>query len=411
MRHLSFDGFLLTGATGVGQVILAGVLALVGRALGPDLFGQVAVSLSIGMICGGLIDFGSNAYMLRELTRATMSGDEFGRRVGSKLQLAWLLGGIIVAASFGAQRVRPDSFLGEYWPVGVFLVSLVTVQALQVGVLASGRGQAVAWSTLSDRLVLGAMFTVLWQGIQLPVDVSFYVAYLAGAAVDGLICLAVVPGRLRPVLPVRPANFWRGSGHYGVSGLLVTLQSLDNVIAKAVAGSTVVGIYGAVARWTQPIGLATSGFAALASPMMAGASTIADGWRSIRGAMWLPATSMALALGVAVAADPLVGLVLGPEFAEAGNVLRVLCAAAAIGVLNQILSVFLQARRRERSVARATGIGVALQLVCVALLASSAGAFGVAWAGVAGQGVMLVGFLLVAGTAPWRVLRQVGLTR
>jgi O-antigen/teichoic acid export membrane protein len=399
-RRLSYHALLLAFASAVGQLAMVGVFALLGRLGGPASIGVLSVSLSVGAVSASLIDFGANALWVRELSGHRITPREFGVRSGSKIFVGLAVSGLIALVCLLGPRP-----LSDYSGTSLVLASLIVVQTFQIPVRTQQRNVALSLCLLMDKSVMIVFFFLLTP--LLGGATAFYVSYLLGASVDAVCLRRVAGAQYRPRLHIPSVpSAWRGSRYYGLSDVLVTAAGLDLVIASAVGGVAVAGTYGAVNRWTQPIGLATNSFTTLALPVIAGATDRHDVWRRVRGTLWLPAASMVLAIGMAFFAGPLVYLVMGRQFSDSVTVLRILCLGSAIGTANQILQTVLQARRRDRVASQVVLVGVVLQLSLVAPLTIALGALGVALAMLASQVIFLIGFLICLRAA---LVRQGGL--
>jgi O-antigen/teichoic acid export membrane protein len=387
-RRLSYHALLLAFASAAGQLALVGVFALLGRLDGPAAIGIISIALSVGAISASLIDFGANSLWARELSAGRMTPEGFAQRAGSKIFVGLVAAGLIAFVCL----LAPGG-LAKHWGASVVLASLLLTQTLQVPVRAQQKNVALALCLLLDKcLMIGSFFSI---SLFVGGTTAFYLSYLLGSCVDAA-CLCFVAGAKylpRLHIPSVPSA-WGGSRYYGLSGVLVAAAGLDLVIASALGGASVAGTYGAVNRWTQPIGLATNSFTTLALPVIAGAADRHDVWRRVRGSLWLPVASIAFAIGLGVLAGPLVSVVMGPQFSDSVTVLRILCLGAAIGTANQILQTVLQARRRDRVASYVVLVGVIVQLGLVGPLTIAMGAIGVALAMVASQIIFLAGFLI-----------------
>lgn len=400
-RRLPIQAVLLAGATAVGQLLMVFVLASVGRQVGPAQLGVVAVSMGIATVGAGFVDFGANSYWLRELSAGRLANLEFRRRSGTKI----MVGSLLSIAILTVCLVFPTSISG-YWGTGVILVSMVLLQTLQVAVRAEGRNIRLATITILDRAVLFIAYFLSTIFMNVRPETGFFLAYIGGSFVAAMLCWSTVKPELRPMF-LKPTwlSTWHGSRYYGVSGLLITMQSLDVVIAASVGGQAVAGAYGAVSRWTQPIGLASNAFTSLLAPVVAKAESAVGVWHSIRGTLWLPAVSALVAIVMAIMAEPLILFLMGEDFRNSISVLRVLCAAAALSSASQVVFTVLQGRGRERHAAAIMVGGVGVQLALVGPLVHWYGAFGVAVASLVVQCLLLVLFLMAVRSDAFTLFR------
>lgn len=400
--RLSLQAILLAGATACGQLLMVLVLSSVGRQVGPAQLGVIAISISIGMVAAGLIDFGANSFWLRELSSGRLSRYDFSRRSGTKLVVGFTIS-LIISVVFPLS----GPILSRHWGAGLICASVVLSQTLQVAVRAERRNVHLSVLTMLERAALASSFYALSQCAGIPPDAALYFAYFGGACLAGSLAWFSVDPSFRPAFGRLVLNSaWRGSRYYGASSVLTTLHSLDVVIAGAVGGQHVAGAYGAVNRWTQPIGLSTNAFASLLAPVVAKAKGADDAWNSVRSSLWLPGLSILVALVMAALAELLVLLLMGPEFTDSIPVLRLLCVSAALSSASLVVLTVLQARGRERRVASIMAVGVVVLLAMVGPLVALYGALGVAIATLVEQSLLLVLLLLAARKAAVSFLKQ-----
>ncbi len=237
-----------------------------------------------------------------------------------------------------------------------------------------------------------------------PTHTALWIALASGTGVAALCAHVATPRTARfGTQHGWIANPWKGSVSFGFSGVANSVQSLDAAILGWVAGPASAGVYGAVSRWTQPLGLPVNAFAVTALPHMARARSHRDAMRAVASGTWLLAVALLGALFVAAAGGWLAPLLLGPGYRASGGVLQLLALATIPGILTQPLSVFLQSRGAERAVARWFLGTVGLQMLLLIFLAPGLGALGAA----AALGGMQVVLLLGLASNVARMMRSV----
>lgn len=391
---LSGQAFVLSLVRAVGQLIMVAVLAVVARQVGVDRYGLLASAFAAAALLAGIIDFGAGSYWVREYSSGRMSPAELQARSSGKI-----CAGLLAALAL--------IFLGSLFPStrflslgGGLLAASTLTQTLQGLLIATRQNARLSLAALIERLVLAGAFLALTAAGAVAPEVAFVIAYISGSV--AFVSYAWVP--LREVRPsfrnISWQRTWAGAGYYGFSTCLISLQSADVLIGGAVGGQGAVGAYGAVARWTMPITLATQSFSTLLNPVASAAEGRHALWRVLRRSVWLPGVSMLVAVAVALLAGPIVPLILGDGFEESIPVLQFMALAAALSSVAQTAFTVLQARRRERIVALALATSVSTQLLLVAPLVVLFGATGLAVAAATGQCVLC----LILGLAVCAIL-------
>lgn len=397
-RSLSVDSVLLGAAMGVAQVSTAVTFVLAARAAGVSGMGVIASTVALGALAASLVDFGENAFLLREQAAGRMTDAEFRSRVGGKLVL---LGAFLALAALG-HVVWPSFSYVILVMVGTLIPSIA-----YVALRSSHRVLLLALCMVIDRLAFLGGYAVATIALELSPRASLYYSQIVGGLIAAVVAFVGAPRERRPRFSQAQIRFlWRGTAGYGLSSVAVNAQGLDTVIAAAAAGPSVAGGFGAVNRWIAPIKLVSSTFSLALAPSVAAAKSGKDVWGRIRGSLWIPSAACLVAVLVGMLADPLVSLLLGSEFSDSVDALRLLAANAALSALSQPIFVVLQNRRRERDVARVMLASVGVQLALVAPLAFVYGAVGVSLAGLCGQVVILISMLLLIFRPALRALRK-----
>jgi O-antigen/teichoic acid export membrane protein len=383
----------LAGSTAFAQILTALIYLFAARVSGPTAFGQVVTAIAIATSAVGILDFGTNSLWIRETAKGALSTHDLARRALTKILIAL---GVFAVGGVCLYLLSPNPWLWTAAPIAMFLL---ISQTAQVPLRAHSRIGVVALSLVVDRLV-GML--VLFGGMLIGADgaAALWLALVCGSIGGTLLLVSQMPGRRRLlVTPELGHHPWRGSGFYGLSSMAVTSQSLDVAIMSAVAGPAAAGIYGAVNRWTQPMQLAVSAFAAAAVPVVARAQSWSTAWPQVKKALWLPVMAVIACVVVIIGAPFFVDVLVGEAYADSATVLRVLAIGTLFAIGNQPLAVFLQSLGRDRAVSFITAPVVILQLLLVAALASLYGAVGAALAFVAVQVAMFLLLLLLTRNA------------
>ncbi|HHV22387.1 MAG TPA: hypothetical protein GXZ30_12780 [Propionibacterium sp.] len=389
-NRLSLHAILVSGASAGGQLVMLVVFAALGREIGPTRLGVVTISMALAMVLSGLVDFGANNLWVRDLASGALPKSDYSRRATTKVLVGIGLGALISFVCLAVPPARP------FGGIGVILSSWILTQTLHVALRADSRNTSLAVSLVSERAVL----LVLYLGAALlgvHPEIAFFLSYALGALVGAGVAFALMDPAARPFRGLtRLPDAWRGAQYFGLGAIMINLSSLDSAIAGAVAGNTVVGYYGAVNRWTQPIMLASNTFTTLLVPVAAREPTMRDVWGRIRSTMWLPAGGAALCVLMGVFAEPLVLLIMGEQYAPSVPVLQILAVAVAIININQPLAGLLQARGHDRRVALLLAVAVLVRLGVLVPLVLIFGAMGIALAFVMGEAILLLGMVAYA---------------
>ncbi|WP_182174551.1 oligosaccharide flippase family protein [Flaviflexus equikiangi] len=386
---LSSNAVVLSAGRAMAQLVMVLVLAVLARIIGAERLGIVASSMALATVASGLIDFGAGSLMIREYSAQRLTASEFASRNAARICYGVISACVMLALGL-ALGVQGILMLAP-----AFLLASVFSQTAQVCLVATHKGMKLSVLSFSERMILAVVFGTTVYFTDLTPELAFAAGYLCGSTVM-LVLASSIASELKPSFRrIAWRRLWNGSRYYGLSTAVISLQSTDVLIANAVVGPAVAGIYGAVSRWTMPITLATGAFAAIMNPVVSAAKDRDDIWHRIRGALWIPIVSAAIAAIMFIFAGTFVNLVLGEEFASSTGVLQVLALAAALSAFSQVAQVLLQARGRERSVAISLGCTVAVQLVLVPPMVAHFGALGLAVASFVAQTLLSISYCLL----------------
>lgn len=389
-RGVATQAIMLAGTTGLAQLITAAMYIVAARGVTPREYGLVVTAISIGMAAVGFADFGTNALWIRELARGRLSPGGLGPRLFTKLALigvcsvVWLLVVLVVS---------PGSLI---WAAGPIAIAILANQTLQVPLRGAGRGDLAAVSVLCDR-VSGAIAMVALIVAGVSTSTALWLSLVLGSLIAAVAGWVLTPRNGRARIWGRLwANPWSGAGYFGLYGVSTSAQSLDIAVMSSFGGPAVAGVYGAVNRWTQPMGLLVGAFSSASAPYVARSTTWHDAWSHVRSAIWLPLAAIATCLGVVMLAPYLVPVLIGPKYAGSVGVLQILALATIPGILNQPLAVFLQAIGLDRIVAIIMTVNVVIALVLIGFLSGLFGAVGAAVAALVTQGFVAAALIVVA---------------
>lgn len=390
-RHgVGTQAVMLAGATGLAQLVVAGMYIAAARSGSPAEFGLVVAAVAIGNAAVGFLDFGTNSLWVRELARGKLSRERLGH-----LSLSKLLIGLACAAVWVPLTLLIAPSTG-YWIAAPVALALLANQTMQVSLRGIGRADRVAWSILTDRVIGGGVLAALSFGGLSPF-LTLWIALSAGSASAALMGWRITPKSARPTFRnFKFMNPWSGSHFYGLSGLAISAQSLDLAVMTAVGGPAVAGTYGAVNRWTQPLGLLVTAFSSASAPFVAQSSSWKDAWIHVRKGLWLPITAITACIAVVALSPLIVNVLIGPQYRDSAVVLRILALATIPGIVNQPVSAFLQSMGREKPVSIIMVTNVLVLLLLVASIVPRLGATGAALAVLVTQTVVAAALVGVA---------------
>jgi len=399
-RSPSRQAVLLAGATGLSQLAVAVVYILVARWADPAGYGLVVAAVAVGTTAAGVFDFGANSLWVRELASGRLDRREAGARAATKLLLASVIAA--VAGTLLAALV-PNSTL---WVAAPIALGLTGGLVFQVPLRAAAQSHLTAIGVVVGRFTgLGLLLALVAAGVS-PVD-CLWLALLVGSIVEAITHLVVTPASYRYIMRgFIPRNPWKDSRHYGVHGVAMSLQNLDVSILNALGGAVAAGLYGAVNRWTQPLGIVINAYTSASMPFVARARRWREVSTHLRSGLWMPALAVVACVAVAGGAPWIVPLLLGTQYSGSTAVLVALALGTIPAIANQPLAVFLQALGSDATVARVTLSAVVGRLALVALVATQWGAMGAALAFGTSQAVMCVvlSVVFVREVRQWRQL-------
>jgi len=383
-RSLGTQAVTVAIATGLAQAIVAILYLAAARASNVEDYGHVVAAVAAGVASFGLLDLGTNALWVREISAGRLPPNELFRRATWKIVYIF---GVAVAWAALVHTFLPGS---PYWISGFVTFAQAFAQVVQAVMRAGGRSELVGASILIDKGTAAVVFFALWSA-GVDVLVAFVLSLVIGPVTSGILSnWALLRDRRIRFVRGGPVNPWKGARNFAVSNVADTARSYDVTLAAEFGGAVAAGTYGAVNRWTQAIELLTFAFSSSSAPYMASAPSARAAVKYLRSAIWLPLLAILGSCVVILIAPWVVDLLLGEAYAGSADVLRILAAGTIASNLNQPMFVFLMARGKDRAGAVIVTTAVATILSLVAILTPSLGAIGAALAYVVGQVFLLL---------------------
>ncbi len=365
-RQKAASDILMQVIVRVGNLAVGVVVtAIVVRTLGQAGYGQWSTLFIVIKLIGFFMNFGMEGVAMRESARDREQEHEW---IGAAIMLRLLMMGPVMLVSLGAIVLLQESH--EMLVAGLVLLTgmpfggvgaIVMLFQLRVD-------NRVPMFVLTLRSILwgAAVVIIAWKGGGM---VALAIAMVATNGI-GSIVLALAALRLDARWP-RPSRkrlrpLVRIGVPIGIAGLLVIAYArIDQVIVFVISGSKQAGLYGAVYNVLDQAHFVPISILTTLAPVLA-ASWPGDRERLLRAArltaeLLAVASFGALAFAI-VAAEPVVRLIFGAEFASAAPALPVLGGAFILICFGYLNGNLLLTLGLQRSLLRISLIALAVNL-------------------------------------------------
>ena len=378
------------------QALIAVPYILTARGMQPASYGIVATSIVLGVVGAGFLDLGSSQYWIRELASGRETLDDLMPRITTKFVIACVASVFVIIIA-----VLTDE---HYVATGVILLSSISAIIMLVPLRAARRAELVGLLTALNRTFAVAAFFVL-KAAGIGLGLALWISIAVGDLFLILyLTFSRISGRFRFTLPL--SNPWTGAKWYSLNAFSSSTQQLDLPILSLLGGSAAAGIYGGVNRWTQPLTLATTSFAAAAAPFLAAQSSLREARSQLVRASWIIAMVIAVSIGVILTAPTIVTSLLGDAYIDSVAILQWLAAAVILNALAQPLLVALMSRLFDHLASIILTAAVVTQLVLVATLAPMFGALSAGIGVFASQLLQFVGSAFFVAAIIWKRRRS-----
>lgn len=375
LRKSASTQFALSNVVAQGIVAISYVLAA--RSGTAKDFGVAVGTVGLCATMANLINFGSNTYLLRELAADRISIGDFQSRLIAKAGLAVAVGGC------GACLASVLGRGGFHSAVILWLVPSMAVSQMIVVPLMAKTQLALAGSVvLADKLVSFSILILLLNLSPGSGPESLLIGLCAGPIAATLLALWLGPQQLRLLSKptCRVWKFpWRGGTSFGVGSLAVSFQPLDVYAVELASSPQASGEYGVVRQWSQPFLMLASSFARARFPFWSGAPDPKLARRDLGTKLVFASSSIPACLALALGANSLVDLLVGPAYSNSAVVFQLMCATIPFLVFNQFLHLFVQSQGGARFAAFAIWVSVCIQFLILFAgheLGARAGALG-----------------------------------
>ena len=367
------------------------VVVWVARYLGPQQFGMYSFVLAFIGLFGAFAGLGLQSIVVRDIVRDPACKEE---TLGTAAVL--LLTGCLLAYGFTLGTIfwlRPDDTLAM-WLVAI-LGSMMLFKASEVAVYwfeSQVLSKYTVWVQNASFMVFAAVKVALILG-NAPL-LAFAWATMAEAAMVALLLLVMLglrgPGLQKlKVSLARAKVMLTDSWPLMLSGLaIVVYMKIDQIMLGQMLGDEAVGIYSAATRISEvwyfiPMMIVASVFPAILDAKKHSEALYYQRLQRLYDLMvWL---SVAVALPMTFLAAPIVALLYGPAFAEAGTVLAIHIWASVFVFLGVASSQWFIVENRQIFSFQRTILGTAVNIFLNFIFIPRFGPVGAAVATVAAQ--------------------------
>ncbi|MEA2183166.1 MAG: hypothetical protein QOF69_2351 [Solirubrobacteraceae bacterium] len=346
LRNTTF-GILTQVSTSVFTAVLT--LYLV-RALNPSDFGVFALALTIGGICLMLSDAGLSQSTARFVAERLETTGAIARLLSDALRLKLLLGGVVALALVALAEPIAAAYgqPGLTWALRGIALALFANTMLMLylyAFIATGRLRSnLRVVFLESAMEATASITlVALGGGAAGAAFGRAVGYGFGALIAVLLVRRLYGAgafRLRRWPSGRARELLTYAGPLFVTNSAYTLySSVDVLLIGALLNAAAVGLFSAPMRLVVLLGLVGIAVSNAVSPRLAlserGHRDVASFRTSLR---WLTVFQAALLAPVVIWAEPIVKLLLGSDYGESANVLRLLAPFVFLLGLSPLIS-------------------------------------------------------------------------
>jgi len=391
----------------VGRLITFLLMVVLARALGTTGFGKLNFANSFAALFIVLADMGIGTLITRDMAaRRDDAAEYFGKSIVFTAPLVALAALVIVTAAFVA-NVPEDTFYLILLFAGYHL--LKNLGAVYSSVFkAFERMQYIAGILLAERVLLLGFCLLALQSSNILIGVG--IAYFAAGALFLLLAVALVHARfIVPEYRINPEHFKylarQGFPLAVVAVVSVLYYNVDMIMLGKLRGEASVGVYGAAYRLFFTLATFFNPLLTAVFPTMSRLYEETDGARLGRAystsTKLLLGVSVPMVVGGALLSEGIIDFIYGADFAAAAPVFRWFALIIVVAYLNSANSYFLTSIKRQRVIAKAVGVTVAINLALNWVLIPTYGAFGAVWATMVSE-VLLVSITFAAIPAEFR---------
>jgi O-antigen/teichoic acid export membrane protein len=378
----------LVGATMEGHSMVLGLITsiLLARGLGVTDFGTFASFQAVVFFGLAIMRFGAPPLIVREIAAALSTG-----KLGTVRGMTWVSDryvwglAVLVGGIAGGAFVVRDAAEATLFATGLGVAYLWAALSILDGVsrgfggVLLGRTAELVVRPLVLAVALGTIF-IFSNQITLTVAIALFAASILAAALFSIV-VRLLLARAEGLREATPEMNWRPWGkslvQLGAIGILSTLSvQLEVLMLTLLATPEEVGLY----RAASQIGLLPAVGLGIVNLQLAPqfSAALARGDRAVLQALARRSSRFALALGLPivlialVAADPLVRLLYGADFAAAAPSMRILALGQVVQITCGSAALIHISARYERNVLTVTLVifllGILLNVILIPFL-------------------------------------------
>jgi O-antigen/teichoic acid export membrane protein len=367
------------------------VMVWVARYLGPQQYGQLNFATAFVGLFGAVAGLGLQSILVRDIVRDPAFKEEIlGTAAFLQLGGGVLAYGLILGTIYW---LRPDDVLAK-WLVAI-LGSMMLFKASEVAMYwfeSQVLSKYTVWVQNGSFLVFAAVKLALIYG-KAPL-LAFAWATVAEAALFAVLLLAMLgmhgPGlRKLEVSLARAKTLLADSWPLLLSGLAIaTYMKIDQIMLGQMMGDEAVGVYSAATRISEvwyfiPMMIVSSIFPSILAAKKQSDAIYQQRLQRLYDLMVL--LSVSVALPMTFLAGPIVFLLYGPAYAEAGTVLAIHIWTSVFVFLGVASSQWFVAENRQILSFQRTLLGAVINIFLNYIFIPQYGVAGAAYATVLAQ--------------------------
>ncbi len=363
-----------------GRIMAAGLqavlLVLAARTLPVSEFGLFTAYLGIVTLAQAFSDCGVIAFMSRERAAHPTSG-----AVATSLRFTSFSAAVVVVVSGGGLAVAAALISPTFWPMLPLAIAAAgerNADSRLAVAFADGDVHVSMYNLVARRISAIVLFLALERSGLDPL-LSFSTAAAVAAVGSATFANLYIRRRVTTPSDLSYRDLLRKARAFWLTSIAVQARNLDAVLVASLAGGTQAGLYSSGSRLIGPLQLVPSALASVLLPASARSrrSRAAVG-RLLKVSTVVVAGLCVVYAGLFLAAPVLVERGLGPRYAGAETVIRIILVGLPFSSAGSLLTAILQGQGRARAVATSWTVSTTVCLLGVAVVAPFEGANGAA---------------------------------
>jgi len=363
--------------TGLNALVNIAFFGFAARTLDVANFGMELQIISAAGAIAGLLDFGTSYFFLRELSSGRTNIDKLkGAFFGRTFIVAFCCVPLIFFAA-----LTSSFYLIQF---ALLLNIQMILQFVTVPMRARGNTSVLSRSLLQERILSLIVLVIVSRYFSNPpITLIIFVTTLISTL--SLLRTRIILKRFCLSNTEINWNPWRQTLGIGSTQVLSQIQQLDLNLLASLTSSTVAATYGAVARWTNALGIFATGFSQSIVPSASRPNFDKFEVRELKKAsLWL-IMAILCSLTIFAFAPQIVTLVLGGKYQDSSGILRVLAIATVASTFTQPSAAYLQAKGLNIAVFASLATGIILQVSTIIIFYEKLGPYSAAYGFLIGQ--------------------------